>query len=127
MKHQTVNQQPNPTNKTTNSTTNESETVSQLKYQLDALTARNAMLEHQLEQTKDAAHVYIDLDCAGLQESIKEVFEGSNRKVASAAYLFYKSIKDTQQAKEAYYEKLQEFDKQQVKRTKKKLKQVQHL
>lgn len=120
-----MKQQTKTTNKTTNSTTSKSETVSELKYQLDALTARNAMLEHRLELAKDAAPMYIDFDCSGLQDSIKEVFEGSNHKVASAAYLFYKSIKDTQQAKEAYYEKLQEFDKQQAKRTKKKLKQVQ--
>lgn len=121
MKHQTTNQQPNHVNKTTNTTTNKSETVSQLKYQLDALTVRNAMLEHQLELAKDAAPIHIDFDCSSLVEELK----GSNHKVASCAYLFYKSIKDTQQAKEAYYEKLQEFDKQQAKRTKKKLKQVQ--
>lgn len=113
MKHQTTNQQIKPTN--------ESETVSELKYQLDALTARNAMLEHQLELAKGAAPIHIDFDCSSLVEELK----GSNHKVASAAYLFYKSIKDTQQAKEAYYEKLQGFDKQQAKRTKKKLKQVQ--
>lgn len=120
MKHQNK-----PTNNTANHFTPEHQSASHLKYQLDALTVRNAMLEHQIELAKDAAPMYIDFDCSGLQESIKEVFEGSNHKVASAAYLFYKSIKDTQQAKEAYYEKLQEFDKQQAKRTKKKLKQVQ--
>lgn len=116
------------TNKTANTATNESETVSQLKYQLDALIARNAMLEHQLmhlkqdqESNKLNSTISIELDCSDL----KEMLEESNHKVASAAYLFYKSIKDAQQAKEAYYEKLQEFDKQQAKRTKKKLKQVQ--
>lgn len=98
----------------------DSQAVSELKYQLDALTVRNAMLEHQLEQAKDTAPIHIDFDCSSLVEELK----GSNHKIASAAYLFYKSIKDTQQAKEAYYEKLQEFDKQQAKRTKKKLKQV---
>lgn len=110
--------------KPANTQSTDSPAVSELKYQLDALNARNAMLEHQLELAKQSAPMYIDFDCSGLQESIKEVFESSNHKVASAAYLFYKSIKDAQQAKEAYYEKLQEFDKQQAKRTKKKLKQV---
>ena len=113
--------------KPNNSFTPKHQSVSELKYQLDALNVRNDMLEHQLmhlkqeqESNKLNSTYSIKLDCSDL----KAMLEESNHKVASAAYLFYKAIKDTQQAKEAYYEKLQEFDKQQAKRTKKKLKQV---